>query len=155
MSDSWFDDVDIDDIPDNPNVLPNNTYKFRVISAKLGPTRDESKVGITFKYQIVEGAFSTFFPLIDWIQVPDGNTKREDKTRMLSYLKMRLLAWGFTTDEIKAFKPGYELKTVNRVFFGTTFVQKGKNGNTDNIKVQKFDPIDGGSGSDLVDFPEV
>lgn len=151
---SWFADTNVDDIPDNPNELPNNTYKFQVISAKLGETANKTKTGITFKYQIVEGPWSTFFPITDWVQVPDGNVgTKEEKQRMLSYLKMRLLAWGFTTEEIQGFGPGDEMKCINRTFYGTTAIRNGKDSNGNDqkqIRVQKFDPI----GDGMVDFPD-
>ena len=140
----WFSTVNVDDIPDDPNALPNNTYKFQVISAKLAPTKDSTKTGITFKYQILEGAWSNFFPLVDWVQVPDERTKPDEIERMLSYLKMRLLAFGFSSDEIQEFEPGHELKCINRNFYGTTFSKKQDNGNPQ-IRVQKFDPIDDSS----------
>lgn len=148
----WFDSVNVNDIPDNPNELPDNTYKFQVTSAVLNPTKDKTKTGITFKYQIVEGAWSNFFPLVDWVRVPDSNTKPDEIERMLSYLKMRLLAFGFTPDEIQDFGPGSEEKTLNRVFYGTTAVKKNADNSTQ-IRVQRFDPI--GDGADtMMDFPD-
>lgn len=140
----FFDGVDIDDVPDNPNELPNDTYKFEVISAKLGPTKDKSKTGITFKYQIIEGGWSTFFPISDWVQTPEeGKTAKDDAIRMLSALKMRLLAFGFESDEIQTWDKGDEMKCIKRRFFGTTGRQK-REGQTDNIRVIKFDTLDSG-----------
>ena len=149
---SWFAGTDIDDIPDNPNELPNDTYKFQVISAELKPTKDKTKTGITFKYQIVAGAWSTFFPLVDWVQVPDANVPKDKVQRMLSYLKMRLLAFGFTPDQIQEFGPGSERECINKVFYGTTSAKKDPNNESNTqIRVYKFDPI--GDGVDtLVDM---
>lgn len=144
----FFDSVNIDDIPDNPNELPNNTYKFQVISAELKPTKDNSKTGITFKYQIVEGSWSNFFPLVDWCRVPDASVKPDEMQRMLSYLKMRLIAFGFTPEDIQAFGPGDEAKCIGRDFYGTTSIKK--DGDNTQIRVQKFDPINDG----MVDFPD-
>lgn len=149
---SWFANVDVDDVPDNPNELPNNTYKFQVTSAVLKPTNSGDKTGITFKYQIVDGSWSNFFPLVDWVRVPDGNSKPDEVNRMLSYIKMRLLAFGFTPDEIQEFGPEMVDKCIKRTFYGTTSTKKDNQGNT-NIKVMKFDPI--GEGSDtIIDFPD-
>lgn len=149
---SWFDDVEIDDIPDNPNELPDNTYKFRVISAKVGPTKDGSKTGITFKYQIVEGDWATFFPLTDWVQVPEDSHSGDAAKRMLSFIKMRLLGFGLTSDEIRKFGPNtVQDLCVNRHFYGTTRIKK--DGDNTQIRVHKFDPI--GDGEDtLIDFPD-
>lgn len=150
MSESWFDGTNVDDIPDNPNELPNNTYKFRVTSAQHRPTRDNSKTGITFKYQIVEGSWSTFFPLVDWVRTPDASMPNDEKQRLLSYLKMRLIAFGFDMGEIQQFGPAMLEKCLNREFYGTTSFKKNDDG-TSNIKVVKFDPI--GDGPDTqVDF---
>jgi hypothetical protein len=152
MSESWFSNVDIDDVPDNPNVLPDNTYKFNITEAKVGPTKDKSKTGITFRYQIVEGAWSTFFPIVDWVRVPDAKTPREEIPRILSYIKMRLLAFGFSVEEIQNFGPKMIEQCVNRKFYGTTTVKKGKEGQQDQVRVNKFDPINGDSDTaDLLD----
>jgi len=145
---SWFSDVNVDDIPDNPNELPNNTYKFQVISAVLAPTKQGDKTGITFKYQIIEGSYSNFFPLVDWVRVPDANTKKDEIQRMLSYLKMRLLAFGFSTEEIQAFGPEMVEKCIGRVFYGTT--SSKKDGDNVQIRVQKFDPVNEGG----IDWPD-
>ena len=137
---SFFGNHDVNDISDNPNELPPNTYKFRVISAKFAPTQGGDKHGITFKYQIVEGPYATFFPLTDWVRVPVNDVPKDEEERLLSYLKMRLLAFGFSLDEIQEFGPGQVNDTVNRMFFGTTGLRKDKNGQT-NIRVNKFDPV--------------
>ena len=145
----WFSDVEVDDIPDDPNELPNNTYMFKVTSAviaktKANPNKPEKaiKTGITWKYQIIEGAWSTFFPLSDWVQCPDENTKPEEVTRMLSNIKMRLLAFGFSVDEIKDFGPEMITETVGRNFYGTTYLRKDKETQRTNININKFKPID-------------
>lgn len=148
---SWFANVEIDDIPDNPNELPNNTYTFQVTSAILKPTRDGGKTGITFKYQIVEGSWSNFFPLVDWVRVPDDKTNPSEVQRMLSYLKMRLLAFGFSPEEIQDFGPDMVDKCLNRRFYGTTSAKKDDNTGNTNIKVVKFDPINDGANT-MVDF---
>jgi hypothetical protein len=137
---SWFAGKNVEDIPDDPNRLPNNTYKFRVTSAIHRPTQDNSKEGITFKYQIIQGAWSKFFPLTDWVQTPTGNTPGDEVERMLSALKMRLMAFGFDMDQIQEFGPDQIEKCVGREFFGTTHYSES-NGRT-NIRVTKFSPID-------------
>jgi len=143
---SFFDDVNIDDIPDNPNELPNNTYHFRITGAKLAPTKPkpgvEPKMGITFKYQITKGSWSTFFPISDWVRVPDGNMTKEEKAKALSWIKMRLLAWGFTPEEIQDFGDPDKFPVencINREFYGTTST-KEENGRK-NTRVMKFDPL--------------
>lgn len=139
--DSFFGDTDVDDVPDNPNDLPNNTYKFRVISAKYGKTNAGDKVGITFKYQIVEGAWSTFFPLNEWVRVPEKTLPKDERKRLLGYLKMHFLGFGFTPEEIQGLKPSMVTECVGREFYGTTSTKRDKDGRT-NIRVVKFDPID-------------
>lgn len=143
----YFGDVDIDDIPDNPNELPNNTYLFQVTAAEVGPNKAKDKTQIAFKYQIIDGAWQSFFPLGDWVRVPDNKTKPEEIGRMLSYLKMRLLAWGFTIPEIQAFGKGDEKKTIGRKFYGTTSAKK--DGDNTNFRIVRFDPYDNGVGNDM------
>lgn len=152
---SWFSNVNVNDIADNPNELPNNTYHFKITQAELKPTNDGSKTGITFRYQIMSGAYSTFFPLVDWVRVPDANTKSDEVERMLSYLKMRLLAFGYSIEEIQEFGPDMVKGCIGKEFYGTTSMRKDKD-NQVNIRVTKFDPIhqegDIDGGSDSHDF---
>jgi hypothetical protein len=148
MSDSFFANRDVDDIADDPNALPNNTYTMRIIGAKIGPTRDKSKTGITFRYQICEGPWSTFFALTDWVRVPDANTKEDEIERILSYIKNRLLAFGYSVEEIAKFGPKMVEDCVNRTFYGTTSSRKGTDNNV-NIRVVKFDPIGDDDGADV------
>lgn len=147
----FFANHNVDDIPDDPNALPNNTYHFQVTSAELKPTKDGSKTGITFKYQIISGPWSNFFPLTDWVQVPDEKTPADKIERMLSYLKMRLLAFNFTPDEIQEFDKANVPDTIRREFYGTTNLKK--DGNNTQIRVVRFDPVGDGVNTD-VDFPE-
>jgi hypothetical protein len=151
MSESFFEGIDdIDEIPDNPNELPNNTYEFEVIHAEYGPTKAGDKVGISFKYQILRGAYSSFYPLSDWVQIADSSAPVADRKRMLSWLKNRLLAWGFTPEEMRtvASKDGIK-DTIGRKFYGTTRLTKQNDGNP-NIRVVKFDPIDTEDSEDLL-----
>lgn len=147
---SWFSGVQVDDIPDNPNDLPNNTYKFSITSAMVKPTKDNSKTGITFKYQIVEGPWASFFPIIDWVRVPDGKTPADEVERILSYIKMRLLAFGFSVEEIQEFGPEMVDECVNRQFYGTTSSRTDKTTNQTNIRVVKFDPLSGDNDDDML-----
>lgn len=146
---SYFDDVDANEIPDNPNELPNDTYKMKVIAAKLAPTNAGDKTGITFKYQIIEGPWSTFFPISDWVQVPDGKMTKDDRTRHLSNLKMRLLAWGFELEEIQRFGKDSEKECIGRTFYGTTSLKKDLKANTTNIRIFKFAPLTGGNDDEV------
>jgi hypothetical protein len=69
---------------------------------------------------------------------------------MLSYIKMRLLAFGFSPEEIQNFGPNMISQCVNRSFYGTTFAKKDKE-NNNNIRVVKFDPIDDPSYAGMLD----
>jgi len=150
----FFDGVDIDDIPDNPNELPNNTYKFRVTSAKFGKTQAGDKYGITFKYQIIEGAWSSFFPLTEWLRVPEKDMPKDEKKRFLSYLKQRFVAFGFAPEEIQNFKIKTVDECIGREFYGTTSAKKEKD--RTNFRVVKFSPItdDSVAGIDMGDDDE-
>lgn len=138
---SFFSGQNADDIPDNPNELPNNTYTMQVIDAKYGPTKGGDKMGILFKHQIIEGAWQTFFPLVDWIEVPTDNTPADKVGRMLSALKMRLLAFGLTIKEIQDFGPDQVNELIGKVFYGTTFAKKDDRTGQANIRVQTFAPV--------------
>lgn len=144
----FFDDHDVDDIPDDPNHLPDNTYAFEVVKAEINPTKDGSKTGIVFRYQILNGEWATFFPLSDWVRVPDKNTESDKVSRILSHLKMRLVGFGFTNDEIQKFSPDNLNDCIGRRFYGTT--RSKTNGDRTNISVTKFAKY--GEGDVDIDF---
>lgn len=126
---SFFDAVDdLDDIPDDPFALPNNTYKVRITAANYGPTQgtkdqDVPKYGITVTYQIIEGEYSTFFPFTEWLHVPGENDDPNDPDekvrsavrRSHSSLKKHFLAYGFEQSELRNIKPENGLKKPGEV----------------------------------------
>lgn len=124
MNDDIFGaDIDIDEIPDNPNYIPDDVYLARVTKSVMKPTNAKDKVGITISYQIIEGDYSSAFPINEWLQVPQiakGEKPTVDDMRMLSKIKLRVISFGFGVDELKGLKPrdyiGREvkIKTVNR-----------------------------------------
>lgn len=99
-------DINIDEIPDNPNHLPEDVYTCRVTKAVMALTKKKDKVGLTITYQITEGPFKTSFPFSEWLQVPRSSDihTEDDKVeaqRMLSKIKNRYIAMGIPADEMK------------------------------------------------------
>src|SRR5690349_19354591 len=86
--------IDIDEIPDNPNHLPEGTYTCRITKAVLKKTNAGDKVGLTLTYQIQDGEYKTMFPFTEWLWVPtspsgDDGTWTFEETRAQSRLKKR------------------------------------------------------------------
>ena len=101
---SFFDNVkNLDEIPDDPFGLPDNTYLCRIVDATHGPTKDGSKYGILVKYQIIEGAYSSFIPFGEWLHTPGESDDVNDPQIVRSYanLKKHFKAYGFGEDEIR------------------------------------------------------
>jgi hypothetical protein len=117
LDESIFDDdIDVDEIPDNPNHLPEDTYTCRIIKADLKPTKNGDKIGLTLNYQITEGPYSTAFPITEWLWCPrkprkeDGSVDKDyewtpEETRANSRLKKHFLAAGYGIDEVRKTKP--------------------------------------------------
>lgn len=104
------DDIDVDDIPDNPNHLPEDTYICRVAKAVLKPTANKDKIGLTISYQIIEGPYRTMFPFTEWLHVPRKSEieTEEDKVKAArnnAKLKQRYIAFGIPADEFKSTTP--------------------------------------------------
>lgn len=97
--------VKIDEIPDNPNFIPDNTYKCCVVGAEEKLTQNEDKNGLTIEWQIVEGDFTSAFPFKHWLQIPlddqpDEYYSSPEVMKMMSYVKKLYLGLGFTEDEL-------------------------------------------------------
>jgi len=109
LDDSIFgDDVDIDDIPDNPNHLPEDIYVCRISKAVMKPTNAGDKVGLTLTYQIIEGPYSSSFPFTEWLWIPKvekGVELTVEEIRANSRLKNHFISAGFGADEIRGKKP--------------------------------------------------
>lgn len=138
----WFDGHDVDKISDDPNKLPDNTYKFKVIAAEHGPSRnDPTRMQLSFKYQIIEGPWASFYPISDWAQTPE-NVDPAIVERLLSHIKVRFRAFGYSDEEIAKLDPKKLKNCINRVFYGTTRFTERPDGST-GIRITQYSPIDG------------
>jgi len=146
------DDIEVDEIPDNPNHLPEDVYTCRISNAKLKLTANKDKVGLTIWYQITEGDYASSFPFTEWLWCP--RRKKDEKgnpvpytveeTRANSKLKKRYEAFGIPADEFRTTRPEnliglyVKVKTKNR-----------QQDDQERINVSMIMPVDGGTeGSD-------
>lgn len=146
-----FDDsLEIDEIPDNPNHLPDDVYTCQVMNAELKLTANKDKVGITLKYQIVDGPYSTAFPFTEWLWVPRAKKDPEtgklipftvDEQRANSRLKKHFIAAGFGADEMK----GKGAKDFLGKFMKVRTRNKKDNNGMDRPNVVDVMPINEGS----------
>lgn len=147
---SFFDGVkNLDEIPDDPFALPDNTYRCRIVSAEHNPTRnDPNKYGILVKYQIIEGDYSNFLPFGEWIHTPNSSDDPDNPQIRRSYanLKKHFIAYGFGADELAGVT--VEALKDREVYIKTRSVKE--NGRT-NIKVSDLTPVSDGSGIDFGD----
>jgi hypothetical protein len=140
---SFFDNVEnLDEIPDDPFALPDNTYLCRIVEATHDHTKnDKNKFGILVKYQIIEGPFSSFFPFGEWLHTPNPSDDPNDMQTMRSYanLKKHFMAYGFGADELKSVTVE-DLK--DREVYVKTYTKKDKEGRN-NIRIADLTPVDG------------
>jgi len=149
LTGSIFDaDIDVDEIPDNPNHLPEGVYTCRISNTKLKLTANKDKVGLTIWYQISEGDYSGAFPFTEWLWCPrkqkDSNGDpipfTVEEIRANSKLKKRYEAFGIAADEFAAIKPKdliglyVQVQTKNRT-------QKSESGDQERINVYAVSPV--------------
>lgn len=117
------DDVDMDEIPDDPNFVPEGVYLCTVTSAVLAKTSKGDKVGLTLKYQIVKGEYEFAFPFMEWLWVPKiarGAKALPEEVRAQSRMMKHFVAYGIPKDEHKTVKPAdlvgkfVKVRTKNR-----------------------------------------
>jgi hypothetical protein len=146
------DDLEIDEVPDNPNFLPDDVYHCKVTEAILKPTSKKDKIGITLKYQIIAGDYSIAFPFTEWLWVPrkphkDYEFTPEEK-RANSRLKLHFAAAGYGADEMKKLGAkdfiGRELKVRTR--------NKPDSNGMDRPSVVAVMPVDDGDSSSDANF---
>lgn len=92
---SLFGELDLEDAPDDPNMIPDDSYKAFLTDVKKGPTqKDPNKFGVTFKYRISEGAYEGR-EVTEW-----KSANKTDDERTKGYLKQRLLNLGVPEDRL-------------------------------------------------------
>jgi hypothetical protein len=104
------DDVDLDEIPDDPNYIPEGVYLCSITGAVLKKTAKGDKVGMTIKYQIIAGEYDSAFPFTEWLWVPrvkPGEKPTPEETRARSRMMNHFLAYGFPKDEHKTIQPSH------------------------------------------------
>lgn len=105
------DDVDLDEIPDNPNHLPADVYTCQITKAILKKAKS-GKIGLIITYQIKEGPYNSFWPFTEWLWAPrraemlaDDEKDRVSAMRANSTIKKRYVAFGIPADEMKKTEP--------------------------------------------------
>ena len=97
---SLFGDLDLENAPDDPNAIPDSTYRaFLTDISKKGTQKDPHKIGVTFKYRISEGNYEGR-EVTEWKSANPG-----DDERTKGYLKQRLINLGVPTDRLSQVDP--------------------------------------------------
>lgn len=97
---SLFGGLDLESAADDPFAIPDSTYKAYLTDVQKKPTRDGSKVGVTFKYRISEGDYKDQ-EVTEWKSANPG-----DDIRTKSFLKQRIVSLGVPADRIGVVDPG-------------------------------------------------
>lgn len=98
-----FGDLDWDNVPENPFEIPAGEHLCHITDVKVGPTKDETKMGVTLVYTIDDGQDGAGLQINDWKEVirpkdPDNPTPEE--LRAGSFVRMRLEALGVPASKI-------------------------------------------------------
>lgn len=103
---SLFGDVAFDKAVDDPNAIPDATYKCFLYDFKVGPTASGDKVGATFVYRIAEGQYEGR-DIREWKQVPQKSADAYDENdvKQVSYLKQRLANLGVPDERMNTVTP--------------------------------------------------
>lgn len=97
---SFFGELDLENAPDDPNSIPDGTYRaFLTDIGKKGTKNDPNKIGVTFKYKLSEGQYDGF-EVTEW---KSANATDDDRTK--SWLKQRLLGLGVPADRLSSVDP--------------------------------------------------
>lgn len=135
---SLFGDLALEGAPDDPFAIPDSTYRAYLTDVKKGPTKDKSKVGVTFRYKISEGDHKDQ-EITEWKSANPG-----DDTRTKSFLKQRIIGLGVPADRISVVDPS---DLIGKEVFVTT---KMRNGFTN---VQNVVPVDAGTEAGVTKSP--
>lgn len=105
---SIFGDLDIASAADDPFEVPPNVYNAVVSDVKVGPTKDQSKVGMTIVFTIESDDEHSGKSVREWKHIPQPadpkNPSGEDK-RAMSFLKSRLVDLGIPAERVNSVTP--------------------------------------------------
>ncbi len=97
---SLFGDLDLDNAPDDPFLIPDATYRAFLTDVKKGPTKkNPHKLYVNFKYKISEGDYEGQ-EVGEW-----KSANASDDTRTKSFLKQRLISLGVPADRLGVVEP--------------------------------------------------
>ncbi len=96
------------DVPEDPNTIPNDTYRCVVSSLKIAPTQKKDKIGATFRYKIQDEGPYQGREISEWKECallgPGGEvTPSTPQTR--GYLRQRLIQLGVPADRLDVVEP--------------------------------------------------
>jgi hypothetical protein len=103
-----FGDLDWESVPENPFKIEAGTYPCHITDVKSGPTKDETKVGVTLYYTVDEGHDGAGLQIQDWKEViipKDRANPTAEEKRAGSFIRMRLEALGVPASKINSVKP--------------------------------------------------
>lgn len=92
-----FGDLDVASAADNPWDVDDGTYEVTVTSAKVGPTKDGKKKGLTLEYTITTEGKMKGRKVQEWKEIPqpaDPQNLTPEEDKQASFLKMRLSTLG-------------------------------------------------------------
>lgn len=120
---SLFGELDLEDAPDDPNAIPDDTYKAFLVDVKQGPTqKDPQKIGTTFKFKISEGKYDGR-EVTEW-----KSSMKDDDEQTKGYLKARLLSLGIPEDRLSTVEKddlvGKEVRITVKNRNGYTNIQR-------------------------------
>lgn len=105
---SIFGELDVESANDDPFQIPDNTYRATVTDAKVGPTNNGDKVGLTIVYTINSDDEHDGKSVSEWKHIPTPNDPKNltpEESKAASFLKQRMLSLGIPAERINSVTP--------------------------------------------------
>jgi hypothetical protein len=103
-----FGELDVESAADDPFEVPPNVYNALLTEVKVGPTKDQTKVGMTLVFKIQSEDEHNGKLVREWKHIPQPadphNLSAEDQ-RSLSFLKSRLMDLGIPAAKVNEVEP--------------------------------------------------
>ncbi len=94
------------DVPEDPNMIPNDTYSCVISAVKIGPTQKKDKIGVTFRYKIQDGPYQGR-EISEWKEAAlmEGGEVKPSTPQTRGYLRQRLIGLGVPPDRLDVVEP--------------------------------------------------
>lgn len=144
----------MDDVPDDPNKKPDNTYLCTITTSEAKVTKNGDKFGWNINLTITEGDYRNA-DIFDWHMicpvVGDEKQWKDASQRDLAAIKQRLLQFGVSHTKMSGFQSLEEMANFFPDLIGTeNLAVKLRNNRIQEITLADPATVSGGTSSGLL-----